>query len=236
MKRNITEIIATFSNESKDFPHRYHSFDMCYSHFRHSKESGNIDIEKSCFVLWSYLASWGMLRGSSFLLSKNPAYLKELVEWIYAEPESTWQIDVQDYDTKYEKVLELYEQAKTKLLNGNNHQAVTLVTKVLLGVFAIVPAYDRFFKDTFSELAGNECGFSIPNKKSLLFIHKFYQENKSEIDTLNQDPKLRSVDFNNKATKYHYSKAKIIDMYGFQVGKVKVNLKKRHSEDNARTK
>ncbi|MCI7480015.1 MAG: hypothetical protein MSA88_06225 [[Pasteurella] aerogenes] len=218
MKRNVSKEILNFREEQKDIHHRYYSFDFCYSHFRQSKESGKIDIEKSCQVLWSYLASWGMLRGSSFLLQKNPAYLSDLVKWIYAQPVSTWQMDVQDYKGKSEVILDLYEQAKNHLLKGKKHQAVTLVTKVLLGVFAIIPAYDRFFKDTFNDIAGDECGFSTPNPKSLEIIHRFYEQNKKELDELSQDDTFRVVDFNGNKTNYAYSKAKLIDMYGFQVG------------------
>lgn len=219
MKRDISRVIKQFDDESKDIKHRYYSFDFCYSHFRHSKETGNIDIEKSCFVLWSYLASWGMLRGSSFLMQKNPAYLTELVKWIYEQPQATWLIDVEDYPDKKKEVLSLYTQVKSHLIGEKNHQAVTLVTKVLLGVFAIIPAYDRFFKDTFSEIAGEKCGFSTPNETSLNIIAQFYQENKEEIDALSKSHSI--LDFDGKPTNYRYSKAKIIDMYGFQVGRSK---------------
>lgn len=219
MKRDISRVIKQFDDESEDIKHRYYSFDFCYSHFRHSKETGNIDIEKSCFVLWSYLASWGMLRGSSFLMQKNPAYLTELVKWIYEQPQATWLIDVEDYPDKKKEVLSLYAQVKSHLIGEKNHQAVTLVTKVLLGVFAIIPAYDRFFKDTFSEIAGEKCGFSTPNETSLNIIAQFYQENKEEIDALSKSHSI--LDFDGKPTNYRYSKAKIIDMYGFQVGRSK---------------
>ena len=220
MKRNICEVISKFKNDQQDIQHRYYSFDFCYIHFRSSRESGKIDIEKSCQVLWSYLASWGMLRGSSFLLWKNPAYLKDLVEWIYEQPLNIWNIDVENHKENAQTVLDLYNKAKEYILKGNKHQAVTLVTKVLLGVFAIIPAYDRFFRDSFSDIAGNECGFSIPNKKSLEIIYQFYVENKEEIEKLSNQTKV--FDFNGQLTKYHYSKAKIIDMYGFQVGYMKL--------------
>lgn len=77
---------------------------------------------------------------------KNPAYLKDLVEWIYEQPLNTWNIDVENYKENAQTVLDLYNKAKEYILKGNNHQAVTLVTKVLLGVFAIIPAYDRFLE------------------------------------------------------------------------------------------
>ena len=220
MKRNVYEVISKFKNDQQDIQHRYYSFDFCHFHFRFSKESGTIDIEKSCQVLWSYLASWGMLRGSSFLLWKNPAYLKDLVEWIYEQPLSSWDIDVEDYKESSQSVLDLYHVAEKYMLKGENHQAVTLVTKVLLGVFAIIPAYDRFFIDSFNDIAGNKCSFSTLNKKSLEIIYQFYIENKDEIEKLSNETKV--FDFNGESTKYHYSKAKIIDMYDFQVGYMKL--------------
>ncbi|EQA10425.1 hypothetical protein Q7506_11220 [Glaesserella parasuis] len=67
------------------------------------------------------------------------------------------------------------------------------MTKVLLGVFAIIPAYDRFFKDIFSEIAGEECGFSTPNETSLNIIAQFYQENKEEIDTLSKSQQIIAI-------------------------------------------
>lgn len=219
MKRNISDVISAFTAKQSDIQHRCYSFDFCYFHFRSSKESGNIDIEKSCQILWSYLASWGMLRGSSFLLQKNPAYLKDLVEWIYQQELSSWELDVPHYKDNSDYILTLYKQAKAHLLKGKKHQDVTLVTKVLLGVFAIIPAYDSFFKKTFSEIAGNNCGFSVINKESLKIIHQFYMENKLEIEQLSKS--INVLDFNGQPTKYHYSKAKIIDMYGFQVGYMK---------------
>lgn len=51
-------------------------------------------------------------------------------------------------------------------------------------------------------------------------IYQFYVENKEEIEKLSNQTKV--FDFNGQLTKYHYSKAKIIDMYGFQVGYMKL--------------
>ena len=161
-----------------------------------------------------------MLRGSSFLLSKNPAYLKDLVKWIYEQPKSTWEIDVEDYENKSKEVLNLYNQINKFLLRGTT----TLVTKILLGVFAITPAYDRFFKDTFKEISGNKCSFIKFDESSLIAISKFYKENKREIDQLSKEHKV--INFNGEITNYYYSKAKIIDMYGFQIGRKKANEKK----------
>lgn len=49
---------------------RYTSFDYCYNYFLTTNDLEK-DIERSCLTLGFYLASWGMFRGSSFLLQKS---------------------------------------------------------------------------------------------------------------------------------------------------------------------
>ena len=221
MNNDITLIVNKFiQTMQNDETHRYRSFDFCYTHFYFSKINQHIDIEKSCYILWGYLASWGMLRGSSFLLQyHNPAYLRPLVEFIYQQDSSIWEIDVNNYPEKYSTILELYKNIKSILIK-NNERALTLITKILLGVFGIVSAYDTYFIKAFKNISQNNlkhhCGFSSFNKDSLHVIHQFYLQNKDTIDELSQDIQL--ITFKNTTTGLFYSKAKIIDMYGFQKG------------------
>ena len=102
--------------------------------------------------------------------------------------------------------------------DGSNH--LILVTKILLGVFANIPAYDNYFCKTFrtiSEQSGiSRCRFRTVNEESLLFIQQFYQDNHGVIDKLQQS--RRVYGFDGQPTPLHYSKAKLIDMYGFEKG------------------
>ena len=51
---------------------RFLSFDHCYKHFQNLKQPPkNEQLEISMLHLGFYLASWGMYRGSSFLLQKD---------------------------------------------------------------------------------------------------------------------------------------------------------------------
>lgn len=75
-----------------------------------------------------------------------------------------------------------------------------------MGVFAIIPAYDRFFRDSFSDIAGNKCGFNTLNKKSLEIIYQFYIENKEEIEKLSNETKV--FDFNGLPIKISLLKSK----------------------------
>ena len=216
---DIELIVNKFSKYSENCHHRYRSFDFCYSHFYLSKHNNQIDIERSCYVLWSYLASWGMLRGSSFLLQKNPSYLKDLVEFIYSQEESIWKIDVNDYKDNIEKIIELYKCTAQRIVPNGNRQLV-LVTKVLLGTLGIVPAYDTYFCQTFRTLSKQMnksfCSFGSVNKASLSFIADFYLANQTVIDNLQKSHYIYG--FTGNKTDLLYTKVKIIDMYGFQKG------------------
>jgi hypothetical protein len=73
--------------------HRYTSFDYCYNYFHPDNRSKTGDMEKSCSVLGFYLASWGMLRGSSFLLEKSVKHYEKTVQYITDCDSSLWKID-----------------------------------------------------------------------------------------------------------------------------------------------
>ena len=49
---------------------RYRSWEYCYSSFGEAR-TGTIDVDYLSLQLAFYLASWGMYRGSSFLLQKD---------------------------------------------------------------------------------------------------------------------------------------------------------------------
>lgn len=85
---------------------RYASFDYCYNYFQSFRESGNIsdlknsqNIQTSCLHLGFYLASWGMLRGSSFLLEKSAKFYQPLIETV-AEPSKEW---LDSFDTQHKE-------------------------------------------------------------------------------------------------------------------------------------
>jgi len=209
---DIELVINDFKDKSKP-DDRFTSFDYCYNYFRTSDDL-TIDIEKSCLVLGFYLASWGMFRGSSFLLQHSVNHLKPTIQYINSLDKSVWNIDADKYDDKnMELIIDIYNEIRKRLIpNGNTD--LTLVTKVLLGVFGFIPAFDQYFCDTFRMLFDGKCGFRRVNKASLSYIQNFYQENKSSIDNLSNN--TYTTDFlSAKKTNINYPKAKIIDMYGF---------------------
>ena len=68
----IIKSSTEFYNDLKvDENGRYRSWEHCYSHFIKARGSQEIDYDYLSLQLAFYLASWGMYRGSSFLLQKD---------------------------------------------------------------------------------------------------------------------------------------------------------------------
>lgn len=218
INKNISQFIkGNGKNGGKSPGERYASFDYCYNHFQSFRERGCIEkiankenMQMSCLHLAFYLASWGMLRGSSFLLEKSIRYYEPLIANIAKLDKRIWSIDVDSYtEDNIELLLECRDMICKSLGNGSR-LTDTLTTKIMLGVFSNVPAYDDFFRK----------GFNVHSfgKKSLRMIAKFYEDNKETIDKY----KIRTFDFSTgKETRRKYTKAKIIDMVCFIEGQNK---------------
>jgi len=195
---------------------RYTSFDYCYNYFI-TTEDLEQDMEKSCLTLGFYLASWGMFRGSSFLLQKSLKHFQPAIIYINKLDNSFWEIDVDKYDNyNIQRIIETYSELKDIFIPASKTH-LTLITKILLGVFGFIPAFDNNFCNSFRRISYYQCGFRKVNIKSLMEIKKFYDSNSDVIDNLSKT--TFTTDFKTgQKTKISYPKAKIIDMFGFITG------------------
>lgn len=198
---------------------RYSSFDYCFNYFQSFKNKNEIandkNLEKSSLHLGFYLASWGMLRGSSFLLEKSIAYLKDIIIFIANFDKNIWSIDLEYEKEDIELLLNFKKELIKKIGNNKNKFSDTLITKIMLGVFGNVPAYDNYFK-IFLKDNGFDKTF---NKKSLSQLNKFYKENRGLI--YRQARNTKTFDFLlERKSKLSYTRAKIIDMIGFSYGQI----------------
>lgn len=197
------------------------SFDFCYNYF--SSHKGNLvgeNLQTSCMQLWSYLASWGMLRGSSQLLQCSPASLKTIIKYINDNPD--YEIDLTDSEY-IKKVLNLYndidhiiEKEFIKRTKNDESQDVqkerkTLVTKIMLGVYACCPAFDVNFCKTFRTST-----IGPLTKKNVQIVVNFYKEHQTFFTDYKKRQTLCFDEYNNYSRPY--SIAKLIDMYGFMAG------------------
>lgn len=200
-------------NKGRHPEERYASFDYCYNYFYSFYQENRIpeladksNIQMSCFQIAFFLASWGMLRGSSFLIEKSLKHYEGLVRAISEMEPELWEIDVDTYDENNIELLMKCRKKFIKALGEDNAKTWdTLVTKIMLGVFANVPAFDTYFRKNM--------GMNKFNKKNLKNIRIFYEENKEIFDKY----EIYTYDFLNPDNKgvFKYTKAKLVDMCGF---------------------
>ena len=113
----------TFYNRLKsDSNHRYRFWDHCYSFFK-KRESFTVgDIHLELFHLAFYLASWGMYRGSSFLLWKDYRIHIPAVQMLLRDRyKPLWTIDfssIQADSAEVDLVFELVSKLKEPYGNG----------------------------------------------------------------------------------------------------------------------
>jgi hypothetical protein len=139
------------------------------------------------------------------LLQRSVRAVAPLIEVIAQSPREIWEMDADGYgDGHCQVVFDTAHQIAAALPNGASD---TLVTKVMLGTFGCVPAFDRYFKKGLR--------VSTFGPKALRKIGEFYKANADVIDR-NRVPTL---DFaSGETTKRNYTRAKVIDMIFFVAG------------------
>jgi hypothetical protein len=190
---------------------RYASFDYCFNYFQAHREANNTaalatptNLQLSCLHLGFYLASWGMLRGSAELLQRSARHLVPVIKLIAAADPALWSIDADRYT---ESNIRLLLGAGDTFRHAWPGMSDILVTKIMLGVFGNVPAFDTNFKKGF--------GVSTFSPKSLRKIGEFYHSNRSVIDA----HCVPTLDFvSAQPTRRCYTRAKVIDMAFFIEG------------------
>lgn len=202
---------------------RYASFDYCFNYFQSFRESRNIPtlaspvaIQLSCLHLGFYLASWGMFRGSTTLLKRSARYLIPVIEVIANTEAPFWEIDVDSYtESNIERVCERGRRLQRSLPGMSD----ALLTKIMLGVFGCVPAFDTNFRGA-CKAAGIVGTFGA---KALAQIGAFYKTNADVIDKY-QVPTLAFI--TGKQTRCRYTRAKVVDMVFFIEGERRASAKK----------
>lgn len=223
MRTDINKHVSEFAGRPLEFgvrPGREQSYDHCFNYFADAPDL-EADMEKSCAVLGFYLASWGMYRGSSFLLKRtNSGYLVDVVQVIKACRPELSGIDLDDYnDQNINTILDTYKSLKDALRIGRERH-ITLVTKIMVAAFGCVPAFDQYLFEGFRRVLDNRA--RIPSDRlttdSLNILAAFYRANRNDIDALHHES--RTVAFgSDSVTEHKLSRAKIVDMYCFNLGR-----------------
>lgn len=183
---------------TEDIHHRYNSWHHCHGFFmnNHQRLHEESVQDIAALHLGFYLASWGMMRGSSVLLQKDYKIHLKFIRTVAGK---------YDYTAFYSGQLPDEEQVDTLMELVNETRSCyegfnvsdTLVTKILMGVFGNIPAYDRYFR---KGLRLHSMKSSL-TKDSLIEIIRFYYSYSTEFE-----PYLSSG----------YTPMKLIDMYFWQ--------------------
>ncbi|MDQ4500759.1 hypothetical protein [Sinomonas sp. ASV322] len=216
--RHVRAFLRAHDERTPPSRRRERSWDFCFNHFQdHSNPTEAMDL--SCLHLGYYLASWGMLRGSSFLFNHtNALHYRKVVEVIEEHNQAMRGLDVHHYrdDAADEHLSKAWKDLEKALLPEGG-RPLTLISKVMLGVWGCLPSYDTYFVDTFQSLAGDKVdkrAFALGNRRSRSLLAGFYTEHAQEIDDLASQ--LRTLDMaTGKETRRPMTRAKVIDIFGF---------------------
>jgi len=197
---------------------RYTSFDYCFNYFQSHYKQGRLPellrgdaLQVSCLHLGFYLASWGMLRGSTDLLRRSVRHFVPVIEVIANAAAEVWQTDAHTYgDGSCPAVFGAASQIQAALPGASD----ILVTKIMLGTFGCVPAFDTYFKQGFRVWTFGP--------KALRRVGDFYNANAKVIER----NRVHTLGFKTgKPTKLRYSRAKVIDMIFFVAGLPRTSLR-----------
>lgn len=213
----IHEKIHAYYDGMTGAHHRYRSWEHCYRYFHRSTPEGiAVDRDHAALQLGFYLASWGMYRGSSFLLKHAYTVHLGVIEQLVAPRFSIlWEQefgagaeDLKLVPIILEAVDGVREAFRPFTASSESRQASdTLVTKIILGTFGCLPACDRFFIDGFKNASFR---YSYLNAKFVERILRFCKDNLRELrEEQGQIKRLGGMS---------YPLMKLVDMYFWQTG------------------
>ena len=197
---------------------RSRSWEHCYRVFRDARTDPSPDYDYLSLHLAFYLASWGMYRGSSFLLQKDYKVLSPIVEEIL-KPEydclfglacaDLRESEVQDSLEKLHKYIAKHFRPIRNEVAGRavaSSVSPVLITKILMGTLGCVPAYDRFFQDGVATYKVTTREYSLD---SVLRLVDFYEEHNDRLEDARRGMQCEDLT---------YPQMKLLDMGFWQIG------------------
>ena len=215
----LIDAAQTFYDDArKDKNGRSRSWEHCYRVFRDAHTDLSPDCDYLSLHLAFYLASWGMYRGSSFLLQKDYKVLSPVVEEVL-KPEYDCLFGVACVGLREDEVqarlTEVNERISAHFWPIRNDIAgrtvaspvsPVLITKILMGTLGCVPAYDRFFVDGIKTYKVTTQEYS---PKSVLKLVDFYEAHNDRLEEARRGM---------QADDLTYPQMKLLDMGFWQIG------------------
>lgn len=197
---------------------RSRSWEHCYRVFRDARTDPSPDCDYLSLHLAFYLASWGMYRGSSFLLQKDYKVLVPIVEEVL-KPEydclfglacaDLRESEIQDRLENLNKyIAKHFEPIRDEVAGREVPTPVSpvLITKILMGTLGCVPAYDRFFVDGIKKHKVTTQEYSL---NSVLRLVDFYEAHNDRLEDARRGMRVGDL---------IYPQMKLLDMGFWQIG------------------
>ena len=197
---------------------RSRSWEHCYRVFRDARTDPSPDCDYLSLHLAFYLASWGMYRGSCFLLQKDYKVLSPIVEEIL-KPEYDCLFglacaelrndDVQAQLKKlYASIADDFHPIREEVKGYAVESSVSpvLITKILMGTLGCVPTYDRFFQDGAKYLGLEHNSYK---ENSLLELADIYEAHNDRLEEARRGMRVGDL---------IYPQMKLLDMGFWQIG------------------
>ena len=232
--KNLLESAEAFQRKLlADANGRFLSWEHCYGAFaaaRVARRKGALpDYDNLALHLAFYLASWGMYRGSSFLLQKDYRVHCRAVEIILESQYDVLQgislADAErDLTAEESFIMGLYNRLK-KEYNAKRDSipeyaekhfggaSATLITKIMLGTLGCVPAYDQYFCKGLAKMTAKVKAPKSFSERSLRCVVSYVREHEKEFEHFRKGRQMRMTLGGNP-----YPPMKLIDMAFWKLG------------------
>lgn len=233
-----------YNDPLRDINGRYRSWEHCYKVFhdaRLKRQKGEVlDYDYLSLHLAFYLASWGMFRGSSFLLQYDYKVHTEVATWLLDEKYDSLQgasCNVLKnnlnllFDGLCKRLQKFYKDRRQEVARQvgkdlkSDVVSETLITKILMGTLGCVPAYDTYFVKGIKVSNVSTGNF---NESSILKLIDFYEAHSDVFEKKRKE--LHIIEEN--GLRLCYPQMKLLDMAFWLVGKERADEEER--EKNAK--
>ena len=222
---NVKKILEDYFKELNPentayIPHHSNlSWENCYKFFydnheeivENDKKPELLDI--AALHLAFYLASWGMYRGDTFLRQYDHTAYKKLILNLLEKYYYFFKcgfVSWEDLEKAQITITKHFKELKIRGEKYKNEPTQTLITKILMGIFGCVPAYDRF---VITALQKYNSEVEKENRISQTFNNKSYIKLKDWWERQNYSEQHYLKD-----SKIKYPPMKLVDVYFWSIG------------------
>lgn len=224
---DFDQTVKHFINRSQQYKSAEKSWQHCYEAFcavRRQLVSHELD-EKTrlylCLHLACYLASWGMYRNS--LIRQFDYTIHEDTIKLLFDPQykKLWRTSVAEADPVLigelaVRIGQSYYDEKQKRTEKIPKPTTTLVTKILMGTMACIPAYDRYFAFGIGEYIKHKRTTEGQTICKAINFEPSHEIDKQKI--INSILLLKDFWMDVQTEQKSYPEMKLIDMYFWEKG------------------